>query len=101
MFIKVKIEEDELYPFFKMDDPRNENEGITINPDTFNRWQRVMDEFWQVQKEMKEAWDKTTEDHNCTDEYIEITQVNDIHRRYKCYVCGYEWFGDRVRPFKE
>lgn len=52
--MKVTIMETEQYPFFRIE----ENQGkwsIEVSDETLERWKRVMEEFWEVQKEMEEV----------------------------------------------
>lgn len=50
--MKVTIKESEQYPFFHIE----ANQGkwsIEVPDETLERWKRVMEEFWEVQKEME------------------------------------------------
>lgn len=102
MKYNLDIDEDELFPFYK---PRNPLRGqfcIDVPKDTYDKWQRVLGEFFEIQDEMKEYADqlrKLVAQHynECANaQPIEITTTEDMRRRYRCIGCGIEWFGEWI-----
>jgi hypothetical protein len=55
--MKVKIYKDEMYPFFGIDAGWEVRE---VSGATVRRWKRVMAAFDKVQREMSEAYERST-----------------------------------------
>ena len=54
--VKVQISEDSAYPFYKITDIENPQRAIEIPDHVLKRWERVMEEFEEVQREMLEYY---------------------------------------------
>ena len=55
----VKIEVDELYPFYDFVDPKSADiygQQFEVPDDTASKWERVLKEFESVQNEMSELF---------------------------------------------
>jgi len=61
---KIRIEEDELYPFYTLRDHDTIGKQFEISDEKYREWKDVMDRFWKMQNEMKELYklDKIKED---------------------------------------
>ena len=55
---KIRIEEDELYPFYTLRDHDTIGKQFEISDEKYREWKDVMDRFWKMQDEMKELFKK-------------------------------------------
>ena len=60
--MKIKIDEVELYPFYTIE--KKSGNEYNISKDLFDKWERVMDDFWEVQNEMEEIYNGWTSNEN-------------------------------------
>lgn len=58
-FVTIRIGEDERYPYYSVEDLRLTYAGprVAVHYEKLRRWERVMQEFEEVQEEMAAAVD--------------------------------------------
>ncbi len=65
MKVNIIIDEDELYPFYNFETMKDQEsvpkymKAAQISQETHDRWKRIMNEFWEIQKEMKAMYRST------------------------------------------
>jgi len=55
--MRIKINEDDLFPFYHID--KRFGVECCAPKGLVDKWDRVMDEFWEVQNEMAEIYKNT------------------------------------------
>jgi hypothetical protein len=62
--MKVRIDEDELYPYYVIDEYVVEGYGreVEISEERLKRYKKILKEFLEMQDELEELWENAEEE---------------------------------------